>query len=115
MNQITCFVQKQHLQALGALQAPAIPTNSAVNSISGTWGPPDQPGFGGFEEVHSGVDISALRHRPVIKISTLIDRDLKYTRICSDPDFGISVQNCTELAISVQNCTELYRITCDKT
>ena len=54
--------------------------------------PPDQPGFGGFEEARPGVDISALRHRPVIKITTPINRDLKYTRICSDPDFGISVQ-----------------------
>ena len=87
--------------------APSSLTNSAVNSILGAGDLPDRSGFGGLGEAHSGVDVSALGHRRVIKMGILINRDMKFMQICSDPDFG---KFCTELYRDSYLCTEWYRV-----
>ena len=63
-------------------------TNSDVNSILGTGGPPDQGSHRRFRDACLGVDISAQLSREATRIGMRITRDSSSMMIFSDLGFS---------------------------
>ena len=64
------------------------PTNTAVNSILASGGPPDPDVPRGFRDPCSGVDISAQGPRGNTRIGVRITPDSSSRMISSDPGFS---------------------------